>query len=246
VEQVSLSDRLSKFSSWSKETQAVALLIRCVRRDKSTNHSTVQEREDAQHVIIKDLQRQICPEEIKLLSKKTQLPRQSKLYKMHTFLDQDGLPKVGGRLKNASLLDSLKHLVIIPKDHPITRTIIAHYHEKVQHQGKGMTINEIRSHGYWIQGINRAVATYLHQCVTCRKLRRFTEEQRMADLPSERVDPSPPFTYCGMDCFGPFLTKQACKVQKRYGLLFTCLCCRAIHIEMLDDLSTFLNVQCRS
>ena len=65
----------------------------------------------------------------------------------------------------------------------------------------------------------------------------------MADLPSERVDPSPPFTYCGMDCFGPFFTKQGRKEQKRYGLIFTCLCCRAIHIEMLDDMSTdaFIN-----
>ena len=243
LEQWSLSDHLSRFSSWSKATQAVSRLIRRVRGDKSTDHSTVQEREDARCIIIKDLQRQVYPEEIKLLSELTQLPTQSKLFQMDAFLDQDGLLKVGGRLKNASLPTSMKHPVIIPKDHPITKTIIAHCHEKVQHQGKGMTVNEIRSNGYWIPGINRAVAAHLHQCVTCRKLRRFTEEQRMADLPSERVNPSPPFTYCGMDCFGPFLTKQGRKVQKRYGLLFTCLCCRAIHIEMLDDMSTdaFIN-----
>ncbi|XP_038150062.1 uncharacterized protein LOC119789301 [Cyprinodon tularosa] len=242
-EQLSLSDRLSKFSSWSKAIQAVARLIRRVKNDKSTNHSTVQEQEHAQRIIIRDLQRQVYPEEIKLLSKVAQLPSQSKLFKMDVFLDQDGLLRVGGRLKNASLPTSLKHPVVIPKNHHITKAIIAHCHEKVQHQGKGLTINEIRSNGFWIPGINRAVATHLHQCVTCRKLRRFTEKQRMADLPPERVDPSPPFTYCGMDCFGPFLTKQGRKVQKRYGLLFTCLCCRAIHIEMLDDMSTdaFIN-----
>lgn len=215
-EQLSLSDRLSKFSSWSKATQAVARLIRRVRHDKSTDHCTVQEREDACCIIIRDLQRHAYPEELKLLSKVTQLPSQSKLFQMDAFLDQDGLLKVGGRLKNASLPTSLKHPVIIPKSHPITKAIIAHCHEKVQHQGKGLTINEIRSNGFWIPGICRAVATHLHQCVTCRKLRRFTEEQRMADLPSERVDPSPPFTYCGMDCFGPFFTKQGLKVQKRY------------------------------
>ena len=183
------------------------------------------------------------PAELKALTEATQLPTQSKLFHMDAFLDQDGLLKVGGRLKNASLPAPLKHPVIIPKNHPITKAIIAHYHEKVQHQGKGLTINEIRSNGYWIVGINRAVAAHLHQCVTCRKLRRSTEEQRMADLPSERVDPSPPFTYCGMDCFGPLFTKQGRKVQKRYGLLFTCFCCRAIHIEMLDDMSTdaFIN-----
>lgn len=96
---------------------------------------------------------------------------------MDVFLDQDGLLRVGGRLKNASLPTTVKHPVLIPKDHPISRTIIAYCHERVQHQGKGITINELRSQGYWVQGMNRAVATYLHQCVTYRKLRRFTEEQ---------------------------------------------------------------------
>lgn len=74
------------------------------------------------------------PEEIKLLGEVTQLPSQSKLYKMDVFLDKEGLLKVGGRLKNASLPTSLKHPVIIPKDHSITKKIIAHCHEKVQHQ----------------------------------------------------------------------------------------------------------------
>nr|XP_033494102.1 uncharacterized protein LOC117264333 [Epinephelus lanceolatus] len=243
TEQVSLSDRLSRFSSWYKATQAVACLLRRVKSDKSTGHSTVQEREDAQCIVIKDLQSRVYPDEIKLLSKGTQLTPQSKLYHLDVFLDQDGILKVGGRLKNASFPTSQKHPVIIPKDHHITSMIIAHYHEQVRHQGKGLTINEIRSNGFWILGINRTVAAYVRQCVKCQKLRRSAEEQRMADLPSERVDPSPPFTYCGMDCVGPFHIKQGRKIHKRYGLLFTCLCCRAVHIEMLDDMSTdaFIN-----
>lgn len=46
-----------------------------------------------------------------------------------------------------------------------------------------------------------------------------------------------------MDVFGPFLTKQARKEYKRYGLLFTCFYSRAVHVEMLEDLSTdtFIN-----
>lgn len=65
----------------------------------------------------------------------------------------------------------------------------------------------------------------------------------MADLPEERTEISPTFTYCGIDCFGPFLVKEGRKELKRYGLLFTCLCCRAVHIETLDDLTTdaFMN-----
>lgn len=74
-------------------------------------------------------------------------------------------------------------------------------------------------------------------------MRGRTEEQRMADLPIDRLEPSPPFSYTGIDCFGPFYTKQGRKENKRYGLLLTCLSSRAIHIEMLEDLTTdaFLN-----
>ena len=65
----------------------------------------------------------------------------------------------------------------------------------------------------------------------------------MSDLPKERTEPSPPFTFVGMDCFGPIMVKNGRKEVKRYGLIFTCLCSRAIHLEMLDDLSTdiFIN-----
>ncbi|XP_014675952.1 PREDICTED: uncharacterized protein LOC106815934 [Priapulus caudatus] len=65
----------------------------------------------------------------------------------------------------------------------------------------------------------------------------------MADLPEDRVESSTPFSFSAMDCFGPFLTKKNRKEFKRYGLLFTCLCSRAVHIEFLDDLTTdaFIN-----
>ena len=65
----------------------------------------------------------------------------------------------------------------------------------------------------------------------------------MANLPEVRTEPSAPFTFVGMDCFGPFKIKKGRSEAKRYGLLFTCLCSRAVHIEMIDDLSTdiFIN-----
>ncbi|XP_047243901.1 uncharacterized protein LOC124881947 [Girardinichthys multiradiatus] len=243
TEKKGLSDKLRKFSSWYKVTQAIARLICCAKRDKTTGHSTVQERQNAQCVILRDIQASEYAEEIKALKHGKAIPRKSKLFKMDTFLDNDGLLKVGGRLKDASYSSAMKHPVLVPNGQHITQLIIAHFHSKVQHQGKGLTTNEIRSNGIWIPGINKAVTNFIHQCVKCRRLRRGTEEQKMSDLPTQRLDPSPPFTFCGMDCFGPFLTKRARKVHKRYGLLFTCLCCRAVHIEMLDDMTTdaFIN-----
>ncbi|XP_067275875.1 uncharacterized protein [Pseudorasbora parva] len=238
-----LSNCLTRLSSWSKVIQAVARLLRRVRKDKSSDHSTVAEREDAKRIIIKDLQSQVYAEEIALLRKGMQPPRNSRLYNLNAFVDHDGLLKVGGRLCNSSVPNSIKHPVIIPKEHHLTKLLITDCHEKTEHQGKGLTINEIRSRGIWITGVNRTVASFVRDCVKCRRLRRPTEEQKMANLPAERIDPSPPFTYCGMDVFGPFITRQGRKSYKRYGLLFTCFCCRAIHIEMLDDMSTdaFIN-----
>lgn len=169
--EVTLSDRLSKLSSLSRAVQAVARLIRRAKGDKSIGHSTVAEREDAKRIIIKDLQRNTYPGDIKLLSKGAQLSPSSKLYHLDAFLDQEGILKVGGRLCDAPLPSSVKHPVIIPKDHHITKMIISQCHENVKHQGKGLTINEIRSQGYWIPGMSRPVASHVHHCVTCRKLR---------------------------------------------------------------------------
>uniref|UniRef100_A0AAV2IWR9 Uncharacterized protein n=1 Tax=Knipowitschia caucasica TaxID=637954 RepID=A0AAV2IWR9_KNICA len=39
----------------------------------------------------------------------------------------------------------------------------------------------------------------------------------MSELPKERVEISEPFMYSGMDCFGPFVTKQGRKEHKTGG-----------------------------
>ncbi|XP_051803945.1 uncharacterized protein LOC127533924 [Acanthochromis polyacanthus] len=239
----SLSDHIAKFSSWSRAVSAVARLKRYLLKDKSKTLTTVTERQNAEMVIIKDLQRQTYQNEIETLSKGKELSRNNKMYYLDVFLDKDNVLKVGGRLQNSSLPYSFKHPTIIPREHHIAKLIIAHCHKKVNHQGKGFTMNEIRSSGYWIPNLSKTVTSYIHQCVFCRKQRRPVEGQKMRDLPAERIEHSPPFTYCGMDVFGPFLTKQARKENKRYGLLFTCFYSRAVHIEMLEDLSTdaFIN-----
>uniref|UniRef100_A0AAV2KKT9 C-type lectin domain-containing protein n=1 Tax=Knipowitschia caucasica TaxID=637954 RepID=A0AAV2KKT9_KNICA len=63
--------------------------------------------------------------------------------------------------------------------------------------------------------MSKTVASFIRQCVTCRRLRKAPEGQRMSDLPAQRIEPSPPFTHSGMDCFGPFLTTEGRKQHKR-------------------------------
>ena len=65
----------------------------------------------------------------------------------------------------------------------------------------------------------------------------------MSDLPEDRLESHPPFTYCAVDYFGPFIIKENRKELKRYGVLFTCMGSRAIHLETATSLETnsFLN-----
>ncbi|KAJ8038830.1 hypothetical protein HOLleu_16370 [Holothuria leucospilota] len=60
----------------------------------------------------------------------------------------------------------------------------------------------------------------------------------MSDLPVDRTESSPPFTYCAVDYFGPWYVKEGRKVLKRYGALFTCMASRAVHIEVANSLTT--------
>ena len=59
----------------------------------------------------------------------------------------------------------------------------------------------------------------------------------MGDLPSDRLTQKPPFTYCGIDMFGPFLVKYGQKQRKYYGAMFTYITSRAVHIETRNNMS---------
>ena len=60
----------------------------------------------------------------------------------------------------------------------------------------------------------------------------------MADLPTDRLEPSPPFTYSTVDFFGLFFVKEGRKEFKKYGVLFTCMVSRAVHLETANSMDT--------
>lgn len=65
----------------------------------------------------------------------------------------------------------------------------------------------------------------------------------MANLPQDRLEPGPPFTNVGVDCFGPWevlarRTRGGHANSKRWAVMFTCLTTRAVHIEVVEELSS--------
>ncbi|XP_055958534.1 uncharacterized protein LOC130013669 [Patella vulgata] len=208
-----------------------------------------EEIENAETKIIMMFQKQYFDNEIKTLkSNEEQETKDSKLnksslYRLDPFLDGKGILRVGGRIKHAKVPGVAKHPIIIPKKGHVTNLIICHHHNRIQHQGRGITHHEIRSAGYWIIDGSSCVSYHISKCVKCRKLRGITQSQKMADLPEDRLEPSPPFNYCSIDFFGPFVVKDRRSALKRYGVLFTCNVSRAIHLEIANDMSadSFIN-----
>ncbi|XP_035863972.1 uncharacterized protein LOC118496432 [Sander lucioperca] len=241
VEEDNFLERLGRFSKWHTTLNVVARIQKLAKRAKTAEPISVEDRRKARLVLVKLAQKNAFKEEIQMLNH-GKLPQNHQLFQLDPVM-QDGVLRVGGRLKKACLPHDLKHPVILPRDGVITPLIIGYCHEKSQHQGRGQTLNELRAHGYWVVGGSKIVASYIKQCVTCRRARRPTETQKMADLPANRVDPSPPFSFCGMDCFGPFLTKQGRKEHKRSVLS----CVLSKSAGRLDDASlrTFSMKRCQ-
>ena len=62
-------------------------------------------------------------------------------------------------------------------------------------------------------------------------------QQKMGNIPANRPSGDPPFTFCGVDMFGPFLVKDDQKIQKRHEVMFACLSSRTVQIKMTGNLT---------
>ncbi|XP_042891382.1 uncharacterized protein LOC122265939 isoform X2 [Penaeus japonicus] len=262
------SNLIEYFSDWHRTNKAIALCLRLHHKfkklvkgrtedSKETKESkyvppSVTELEEAEKEILRQVQNEAFEEEkqeLKYLTSEEEatktkpLKKGNRLYHLDPFLDKDGISRIVGRMRHANFTTNSKHPAILPKVSHITEMIVCDFHQKVHHQGRGITLNELRASGYWIIGGSTIVERHIFRCVTCKRLRGTFQEQKMSDLPPDRLEPTPPFTYSAVDYFGPFYVKEGRKEVKRYGVLFTCMVSRAIHIETANTLETdsFLN-----
>lgn len=251
------SHRFGRFSSWKSLIRGTASLIHIVQSFKKKNtckgwHHCVKPHTagllaQARDIVIKSVQREAYQADFACLEKGKEISRNSPLRKLAPVLE-NGLLRIGGRLEHAPLDAMEKHPLIIPGRSHVASLLTNHFHERVKHQGRVFTEASIHSEGFWIVGAKRCVNSALHKCVICNKLRGKTAEQRMADLPSDRVSTEPPFTNVGLDVFGPWdvstrRTRGGQARSKRWAVIFTCLSVRAVHIELIEsmDSSSFIN-----
>ncbi|XP_068218281.1 uncharacterized protein [Palaemon carinicauda] len=245
---------LEYYSSWHRLRMAVAVyhrlfsILKSKRQARINGSFTAEELDAAEKAVIRYIQKKTFSKEVTLLQKSEGsrgrgLCSSSSIYKLDPFIDpKDRLLRVNGRLSKAEISAGEKHPMILPRKSHITTLIIRYTHEKLAHAGRNHVMAKLREL-YWIIRTNASVRQVLQRCVVCRKMRNPVLNQKMADLPLERVIPAAPFTHTGVDFFGPQEVKEGRQIRKRYGVLFTCLSTRAIHIETANslDTSSFIN-----
>lgn len=198
-----------------------------------------------------DIFKDVYKEELKCLTQGTKVHCQSSLAKLDPFIDESGLIRVGGRIRRADLEVPEKHPLILPAGHHVTTLLVRHHHDKVAHQGHHLE-GSLRTAGVWIVGGKRLISSIIFKCITCKKLRGKREVQKMSDLPTDRLAMDPPFTHVGLDVFGPWgvttrRTRGGAAESKRWGVIFACLSTRAVHLEVIESMSTssFMNAMRR-
>ncbi|XP_062538364.1 uncharacterized protein LOC134206653 [Armigeres subalbatus] len=242
-----VSDPVINVSSWKRMTKIAAFIYRfatnCrLKIDKipiRCGPLSTDETQAAERYLICQAQREAYPDEIAALHKAANIPKNSSLFKLTPWIDNQGLMRMRGRISAcASAIEEAKNPIILPRDHHTTKLIIAHYHNKYNHQNHETAINELRQR-YSIPRLRATYAKVRHDCQQCKNLRAAPQPPIMADLPPERLDAfARPFTHIGVDYFGPMEVVVGRRVEKRWGMLVTCLTTRAIHIEVVHTLST--------
>lgn len=116
-------------------------------------------------------------------------------------------------------------------------------HYRNLHAGPQAILAEVRNNYWPISGRN-AIRRVLRRCVVCFHAKPTIATQLMGSLPACRVTLARPFVNTGVDYAGPFNIKiSRNKNGKAYLSIFVCLATKAVHFELVSDLSaaSFLN-----
>lgn len=165
--------------------------------------------------------------------------KSSPIYKLWPYVDLEGVIRMRGRICAAwYATPDARNPVILPKNHQITSLLVDLYHRRHRHANHETVVNELRQR-FEIPNLRTIVKQVARKCIKCRIDNAVPRPPPMAPLPEQRVTPFvKPFTFVGVDYFGPLTVKVGRSEVKRWVALFTCLTVRAIHLEVVHSLSS--------
>ncbi|XP_022816835.1 uncharacterized protein LOC111349816 [Spodoptera litura] len=200
-----------------------------------------EELDDAMKTCLRMTQKDSFEEEIEHLKTKRPIKRHSKLNNLKPYLDDDGILRVGGRLRHSDLNEDGKHPIILDRDNNLTALLVADAHLKTLHGGVQLTLCFLRTR-FWILKVKTLVKSKIRKCLICAKLNATARSQQMGDLPRARVTPAKPFLNTGIDFAGPYqvlMSKgRGARTNKAYIAIFVCMSTKAIHLELVGDLTS--------
>lgn len=148
--------------------------------------------------------------------------------------------RIGGRLGQSVQCEDFKHQILLPGSHAFTKLLYLSYHHRLLHAAPQLLLNTVRLR-YWALGGRNIAKQVVHQCISCVRARPKLIQQFMAELPAARVTASRPFSVVGIDFWGPVRIQPRHRrdgPQKSYVAVFICFVTKAVHLELVLDLST--------
>ena len=209
---------------------------------------SIEERKVGERLIIQALQNLEFEKEIVTLLKlnvckpnsyRELKSKKSRLIALSPFLDENGLLRAGGRLGRAkSIPYESRHPLILPNsENEFVASLIRYIHERNCHCTSLETFYLLRRL-YYVIGGKESVSRVVKKCVACQKVAKLPKQQKMGDLPPERIEVAAPFMTSGVDVFGDFPVTHAGRGhRKRWVLLVTCFVTRAVCLLPLPDMT---------
>ena len=152
-------------------------------------------------------------------------------------LHDDGLLRCHGRMIHAELPLEAIYPIPLPKRSHFTSLLIKEYHQKLFHSSVSHTLAQLRNQ-YWIPQGRAEVKKAIHGCGVCKRFQGGPFKlPSMSPWPRKKVAKSAPFTYTVLDYFGPLYIQAGSSKKKVWVCLFTCVTVRAIHLELVKDMT---------
>lgn len=236
---------LNEVSTFNKLIRITAQCIRwkrIVKKECLSKWLSAIELEFARNVWIQHIQQTAFAKEMADLKARRPIYHKSTLIRLNPSIDASGILRIGGRLHHADFDYNEQHPIVLPKKGRYIDMLIDHAHIQTKHGGATLVANYIRR-TFWIIDARNAIRARIHKCVTCFRYTNHGLTQLMGNLPEPRVNISRTFSHTGVDYAGPLdiLTRRGRgrrQITKGYICLFVCLSTKAIHLELVSDMST--------